>query len=209
MLRRSVFVTALIVATPLAAQDAALVIGNEDYRAGPDVSGAEDTANAADALAAAGFTLRRGANLPTTALRDLLSDHYGDTGQAGRSVILLSGNFAHHGAKTWFLGTEAKAPGLTEVDMAGLSLGTVLELAAERPGAAMVLLGTEDHRMTLGRGLIAGIGSLDVPQGVTVSGDALLNNIVIATAVPEPQIAGMMLAGLLGVGWMARRRGVR
>ena len=173
MLRRSVFVTALIAATPLAAQDAALVIGNENYRAAPDISGAEDALDAADALEAAGFTLRRGADLPAAALRDLLSDHYGDTGQAGRSVILLSGNFAHHGAKTWFLGTEAKAPGLTEADMAGLSLGTVLELAAERPGAAMVLLGTEDHRMTLGRGLIAGIGSLDVPQGVTVvSGDA-------------------------------------
>ncbi|PQV56548.1 putative peptidoglycan binding protein [Defluviimonas denitrificans] len=173
MLRRSVFVTALIAATPLAAQDAALVIGNENYRAAPDISGAEDALDAADALEAAGFTLRKGADLPTAALRDLLSDHYGDTGQAGRSVILLSGNFAHHGTRTWFLGTEAKAPGLTEADMAGLSLGTVLELAAERPGAAMVLLGTEGHRMTLGRGLIAGIGSLEVPQGVTViSGDA-------------------------------------
>lgn len=173
MLRRTVFATALMAATPPAAQDAALVIGNENYRAAPDISGAEDALDAADALEAAGFTLRKGADLPTAALRELLSDHYGDTGQAGRSVILLSGNFAHHGAKTWFLGTEAKAPGLTEADMAGLSLGTVLEIAAERPGAAMVLLGTEDHRMTLGRGLIAGIGALEVPQGVTViSGDA-------------------------------------
>ncbi|MBT0963679.1 hypothetical protein [Denitromonas iodatirespirans] len=50
--------------------------------------------------------------------------------------------------------------------------------------------------------------ALYVPQGVTVVGDSLVNQIVV-TAVPEPQAAGMLLAGLLTLGAIVRRRTVR
>ncbi len=173
MVRIALFTIALGLAGPVAAQDAAMVIANENYRDGPDISAADDALDAADALEGAGFLVRKGGDLTIAGMRDLLRGFYGDTGQSGRSVILLSGHFVHHGDATWLLGTDADAPGLADADEAGLPLGTVLEIAAERPGAAIVLLGTEERRMTLGRGLLGGIGSIQAPQGVTViTGDA-------------------------------------
>lgn len=173
MVRIASLAVTAVLAGPALAQDAALVIGNETYRNGSDVRAADDALDAADALEAAGFTVRRGGDLAATPMRDLARSFYGDTAAEGRSVILLSGHFAHHGDQTWFLATDANRPGLGDADMAGLPLATILAMAGERPGAAIVLLGTEETRMTLGRGLFAGIGPLRVPQGVTViSGDA-------------------------------------
>ncbi len=173
MVRISTLVVFVSLAWPVAAQDAALVIGNENYRSGSDISAASDALDAADMLEGIGFRVRKGADLTVAQMRDLVRAYYGDAASPGRSVILLSGHFAQHGGETWFLGTDADAPGLADADAEGIPLGTVLEMAAERPGAAMVLLGTEDRRLTLGRGLIAGIGAIDAPQGVTViSGDA-------------------------------------
>lgn len=196
---RFAFVLAAGLAAPAAAQDAALVIANENYRNGSDISGADDALDAADALAGAGFSVHKGGDLTAPDMRDLLSGYYEETGEPGRSAILLSGHFAHHGGETWLLGTEAEAPGLAEADMAGLPLGTVLEMAAERPGAAIVLLGTEDRRMPLGRGLSAGIGSIEVPQGVTVlAGDAADIAAFAATILTRPGQSAAVLAAQAG-----------
>ncbi|MDI3338714.1 peptidoglycan-binding domain-containing protein [Defluviimonas aestuarii] len=165
--------TAFLVTSPVWAQDAALVIGNENYRNASDISAADDALDAAVALEEAGLVIRKGSDLATEAMRALLIEHYGDTTGPGGTVILLTGHFVHAAGETWFLGTEAQRPGLAGVDKTGLPLSTILALAAERPGNALVLLGTEDRRIDPGRGLTPGIGTLDIPQGVTVvSGDA-------------------------------------
>ncbi|MCV2872702.1 peptidoglycan-binding protein [Defluviimonas sp. WL0050] len=168
-----VFSAALLIATPLCAQDAALVIGNENYRNASNISAADDALDAAVALEETGLVVRKGSDLDTAAMRALLSEHYGDTTAPGRTVILLAGHFVHAVGETWFLGTEARLPGLASADGAGLPLSTILAIAAERPGKAVVLLGTEERRIDPGRGLSPGIGALDIPQGVTlISGEA-------------------------------------
>lgn len=173
MLRVSMLAIAAGLAGPAFAQNAALVIGNENYRHGPDIGGAADALDAASALEGAGFVVEKGADLSTEAMRSLIRGYYAQTQRPGRSVILLSGQFVSHGAETWLLGTEANAPGLPDADLAGLPLGTVLEMAAERAGGAIVLLGDEEEDPSLGRGLLAGIGAIEVPQGVTlITGDA-------------------------------------
>ncbi|WP_347311527.1 peptidoglycan-binding domain-containing protein [Defluviimonas sp. SAOS-178_SWC] len=164
---------AAVIVAPAFAQDAALVIGNENYRNAADITSADDALDAADALEVAGFTMRKGADLTAPVMRTLLAKHYDDTVRPGRSVILLTGHFVHAGAETWLVATGADQPTLASIDNAGLSLSTVLAIAGERPGGALVLLGTEDRRIDLGRGLAAGVGPVDVPQGVTViEGDA-------------------------------------
>lgn len=184
----------LPIVRPAAAQDAALVIGNENYRNAADIDAAEDALDAAGALEAAGFVVRKGADLGDAEMEALLARHYDDTETPGRSVILLAGHFAHAGGETWLIGTDAEAPTLGGADAAGLPLGSVLAVAAERPGGALVLLGTEDRRIELGRGLAAGIGQLQVPQGVTViSGDAAA---VAALAVTLPGRRGETLAAI-------------
>lgn len=173
MLRPSMLAIVAALAGPACAQNAALVIGNENYRHGPDIGGGADALDAASALEGAGLVVEKGADLSTEAMRSLLRGYYAQTQRPGRSVILLSGQFVSHGGETWLLGTEANAPGLPDADLAGLPLGTVMEMAAERAGGAIVLLGSEDEEPSLGRGLIAGIGEIAVPQGVTlITGDA-------------------------------------
>lgn len=166
-------ITAFLAILPVAAQDAALVIGNENYRNASDISAADDALDAAELLEKTGFALQMGSDLTTEAMRTLLAEFYGTSDGEGRRVFLLSGHFVHSGPETWFLGTEANEPDLATVDATGLPLATILAIAAERPGGAIVLLGTEDRRIALGRGLTPGIGAPEIPQGVTVvSGEA-------------------------------------
>lgn len=159
---------AIAAALPAAAQDAALIIGNENYRAGADVAAAGDVLDATEPLERAGFIVRRGADVGDGAMQALLARHYDDTASPGHSVILLAGQFAHAGGETWLLAADTRAPTLGGADAAGLPLSQVLAVAAERPGGAIVLLGAGGADFILGRGLAAGIGPLTVPQGVTV-----------------------------------------
>ncbi len=173
MLRMSIAGIAALLACPAAAQDAALIIGNENYRNAADISAADDALDAAGALEKAGFAVAKGGDLTTEALRKLVGEHFDMIDGPGTSVILAAGHFVHAGAESWLLGTEADRPALGGVDAAGLPVATLLAIAAERPGGAVVLLGTEGRRIALGRGLSAGIGDFAVPQGVTViRGDA-------------------------------------
>lgn len=171
--RACLAIFAAVLPVPAIAQDAALVIGNENYRNAADIAAADDALDAAGTLETAGFVLRKGADLTAPSMQALLGEHYGDTARPGRSVILLTGHFVHAGPETWLVATGADRPTLASIDAAGLPLSTVLAIAAERPGGALVLLGTEERRIDLGRGLVAGIGPVDIPQGVTlIEGDA-------------------------------------
>ncbi len=142
--RIAVAVLVIAAALPASAQDAALIIGNENYRDASVVSAADDALDAAGPLDDAGFVVRKGADLSDAEMQALLAAHYGDTAKPGRTVILLAGHFAHAGGETWLIGTDADGPSLANVDAAGLSLSQVLAIAAERPGGAIVLLGTEE-----------------------------------------------------------------
>lgn len=161
-------VLALMMAAPAAADTRALVIGNEDYAAADRVPGAADAMAAADALAEAGFEVIAGRDLEAGAMRAHLSELI-ESAPSERLVIVLSGHFAASPQASWFLGTEAERPSIATVDGAGMQISAVLGVAAGTPGGAVVLLGTQDDAdIALGTGLRAGIGALDVPQGVTV-----------------------------------------
>jgi peptidoglycan hydrolase-like protein with peptidoglycan-binding domain len=166
----------LLLATGGVAQaaDRALVLSNSDYAEAPDLAAAVASLQAAPVLRSEGFSVLSGTNLDAAGLRGRMSDMLGQLAPGDRLVILLAGHFATSGAETWFLGTTVSRPDLVTVDAAGVSLSTVLRLAAEVPGGAVVLLATETHRLDLGRGLAVGIGPLNVPQGVTVvQGDTI------------------------------------
>ncbi|MCW3781746.1 peptidoglycan-binding domain-containing protein [Defluviimonas salinarum] len=190
----SLFAFAALLAAPAFAQDAALVIGNENYDNASDISSGLDALDAAEALAAAGFATSSGGDLTAEAMRALIAEFYGRTEMPGRSVILALGHFAHAGKDSWLLGIDADAPTLVGADRAGVPVATLLRIAAERPGGALVLLGTEERRIELGRGLAPGLGRIDIPQGVTViSGDA---ETVAAFAAEAMENRALSAAGL-------------
>ncbi|MCB2134738.1 MAG: peptidoglycan-binding protein [Rhodobacteraceae bacterium] len=155
------------------AEDLALVVGNENYLHAADISAADDAADATDALRDEGFTAVDGSDLSAEALHGAFARFYDDLAPAEHAVIVLLGHFAQAGGETWLLGTDAEDVSLGDVDRAGLALDTVLLAAAEKPGGAIVLLGTEDRRIVLGAGLTPGIAVPEVPEGVLLfRGDA-------------------------------------
>jgi len=155
------------------AEDRALVIGNQNYADAADITAADTAKLAARSLTTAGFTVLDAADASVADLRASLSRALLEGVGDGRLVILLVGHFAQSDSQTWFLGSDASAPDLVTAAAQGVSLATVLDVAATQAGGAVVLLGTEPRRLPLGPGLRAGIGPVAVPQGVTlITGDA-------------------------------------
>ncbi|MGB3178321.1 MAG: peptidoglycan-binding protein [Albidovulum sp.] len=203
-------IAAFMFGGPTFAQDAALLIANETYAHAAHIATADALLDSADALDGAGFTSRKGVDLRPAQMHSLLSGYYSNTVAPGRSVIALAGHFVHSGAETWLLGVDAASPTLANADIVGLSLSTVLAMAAERPGGAIVLLGTERRQIALGRGLTAGIGRINIPQGVTlVWGDAedvadFASNVVVERGLSLADMArragDLNVAGFLATG---------
>lgn len=180
---------------PVLADSRALILANERYDHASAISAADEALKAGPAFEAAGFTLIQGADLGSGDLRQRLAELLVDRDSTERMVILLAGHFVRSESGTWFLGTEARLPDLATVDGMGLSLATVLEIASGVPGGALVLLGGEERRIAVGNGLAVGIGTLAVPQGVTVVRGEAAQIAVLAERdllVPGQSLAAMV-----------------
>lgn len=182
-------------AFPAVAEDRALLIGNEIYAEAGRIPGAAAVPDLVPAFQAAGFRVLAGQDQTTDDLRGLISGLQAERLEDGRLVILLAGHFAQSGGQTWFLGTEADVPDLATVGAEGMNLTDVLAIAARSPGGAVVLLGTEDRRQSLGAGLTPGIAAMAAPQGVTVvQGDV---GAIVAFATGPLLVPGQSLPDML------------
>lgn len=153
------------------AEDRALVIGNDPLDPSSSVAVASEVNRVSRGLGAAGFTVLDGSNLETENLRTRLEKMLRALEVGDTLVILLAGDFARSAGQTWFLPTNPAELGeinLASIGATSLNLSTVLEVAGLAPGRALVLLGVDGNRLPLGRGLAAGLGKLDIPQGVAV-----------------------------------------
>jgi len=169
--------TALLVAlapvTGAVADPVALVIGNESYDSAPRARGARDVQSVVPELQSFGFTVVGGLDRSTAEMQALLSrfwdaaDPLADD-DAGPLVVVLAGHFVSTQSRGWFLGREASAPGLGEVDGVGLSVQTVLDIAGFVPSGSVVVLARSDAGVEPGAGLAPGLRDFQVPQGVLV-----------------------------------------
>lgn len=167
MCRFAALVCALVATTPVFA-DTALLIGNERYDHVADVRDARLSGGADGPLQEVGFDVYSGRNVTTAEIRDGLSQVWG-VREDQRMVIQLIGHFAQAAdGETWFLGTNANRPNRGNIGTHGVALSTILALAAEAPGRAIVVLGASDTDIRLGRGLRPGVALPDPPQGVAV-----------------------------------------
>ncbi len=157
-----------VLSTTVAA-DSALVIGNRNYRHADWIYDANKVLSAAQRLRRAGYSVMTGRDLSAGQTRQVLGGLLAELEEAERVVIILSGHFVHSGKDTWFVPVDASAPDLASIGYQGLSLNTLLELAALKPGRAAIFLGRGTRQIDVGHGLTAGIGVLDIPQGVFVA----------------------------------------
>ena len=188
--RRLLLTTAMILPLPVVAQDVALILGNERYEQLDRVSRADDLLASDQRLAALGFDVFSRANGRVVAAKDLAAAFQAGVEDADRLLVALSGHFVTDGTRTWLLTAEATAPNLFDVDDAGLSIDSLLQILAARPGKAVMLLGAADpDDLDLdGSGLRAGVGMLAVPQGVTmIRTTPFMASQVLADDLSEPE----------------------
>ncbi len=154
--------------TPVWASDVALVIGNRNYQKASWMYDAERVLNTTGKLRNSGYSVVSGRDLSTIQTRDALNRFVNRLGNADRAVIILSGHFVHSASETWFLPVDASQPNQISTNYEGLSLQTILDLAAAKPGGAAVFLGTFPRAIQTAPGIEPGIGALNIPQGVFV-----------------------------------------
>ncbi|AHM03176.1 hypothetical protein roselon_00758 [Roseibacterium elongatum DSM 19469] len=167
-MRARPFALALLLSLPgPVAADTALLIASARYDNAQNLRETRVMSRLEGQLRGAGFDVISVGNGTAEELRAGLSRLL-EAEEDTRVVIAATGHFATGGGETWLLGREANAPDLAEVSGVGLPLSILQQVAASAPGRALVLLGVEERRMPLGRGLNRGVGVLAPPQGVTV-----------------------------------------
>ncbi|MCB5199419.1 peptidoglycan-binding protein [Loktanella sp. TSTF-M6] len=187
-MRQFLLATTLIcTAAMAAAQDAALVVGISDYDDLSDVSRADRLVAAGAALREHGFSIKGGRNLDVDDLFSQARIFSDEAEDADRIVVALSGQFATDGALTWFMGQDAPAPQDFTVGQQGILVQTALNALAQASQGAVLLLGETEADTDYDTGLSAGIGPMEIPNGVTVvrgSPEAIEGLMRYALAVP-------------------------
>ena len=122
--------------------------------------------SAGEALSDAGFQIIL-AEGNARALRDALARVLARIDQDETVVIHLSGHFAQANSGTLYLVATGTGTDLAQVGSVGVSLDVILEIAGRVPGGAFLVLGEPERRLSHGVGR-AGIGPMNIPQGVTV-----------------------------------------
>lgn len=169
-MRRLLLTTALtIMAMPVFAEDAALILGVERYRNLDRFVGGAAVAGAAPELEAAGYAVDAISNQSAAEMRKLLNQFQARSADAERLVVAMSGRFATDGSRTWLLSANAPEPTLFDIEQEGLSVESVLQVLATVPGQSVLLLAYDpSDTESYGPSMRIGLGDLDIPQGVTV-----------------------------------------
>lgn len=151
------------------AQDAALILGNESYDQLGRLSRGSAPVAAGEALRGMGFEVFSVPNARSAQVSGAIAEFLPLVDGADRLVVVLSGRFVTDGDTTWFLATNAREPAYLRLGAAAIEVDGILQVLASNPGGALLILGADpDADGAFDPWLREGIGSLAVPQGVTV-----------------------------------------
>ncbi|ARO15370.1 peptidoglycan-binding domain 1 [Ketogulonicigenium robustum] len=159
---------AMLGANAAAADDAALLLGVERYETLGRVARGADVAAGENGLAALGFRVTALPNGRAAPTQQALADWLANVPDAQRLVVVLSGRFVTTGPQSWFLTAEAATPTLFALGDAALPIDSLLRVLSTRQGGALLVLAPETQGASIDDWLREGIGTLNVPQGVSV-----------------------------------------
>ncbi len=157
-----------VVALPALAQDMALMVGAQDFYDSPRIYGAAQMRRSVNTLQDAGFSVFLGKGQTAQQQEQLVRDFTRRMDGADHIVIVLSGSVVSNGRDSWLLADEADRIDGLNVGRSGLSIGEILDIAASKQGGAIVMIAIDPLSIDISGGLSAGLGDLDIPQGVTV-----------------------------------------
>jgi peptidoglycan hydrolase-like protein with peptidoglycan-binding domain len=187
MRRLPLIATLSVLAMPVIADDAALLLGVERYDNLRRVSDGTDLLNSVDNLRDAGYAVSTLSNGSARDMNRLLERFARAATDADRLVIGLAGQFVTDGIRSWFLAEDADNPSPFGLGDA-VSVETVMQVMAHAPGQAVLILGYDQNADdAIGGYLRQGVGALVVPQGVTVVyGEPNLADDVVINALTVP-----------------------
>lgn len=168
----SVCLVWVLLAFPAAASGVALFIVNERYDSIREARGASGVLDAARRLESAGFSVDQATDLSAPAMRAALSGLSEAIRRSGheRVMIVYSGHVVHSAQGAWLMGVDSGNVDLANVDNTGVRLETVLAIAEQLQGGAVVAIADFGFPAGVGAGLQAGLpAGLSVPQGVSVA----------------------------------------
>ena len=187
-MRKLTLIAALCaLATPLFAQDAALLLGVDRYEELRRVRNGTDVVSPADDLRNAGYTVSTLTNGEAADMDRLVQRFAVDAVDADRLVVGLAGRFVTDGNRSWLLAADADRPTLVGMERA-ISVESGLRVLSNTPGQAVLILGyDQDADDRIGSYLRQGVGTLDIPQGVTVFyGEPDFTDGVVSRAITVP-----------------------
>ncbi|NDV02744.1 peptidoglycan-binding domain-containing protein [Pseudoroseicyclus tamaricis] len=169
-MRHLIMTTALaaLTAAPAAADDAALLIGIEQYEQLTGVPGAADVIDAADELTDMGFTVLALPNARIPSATQAIAEWVAEVPDAERLFVALTGRFVTDGERSWLVTAEAGRPTLMTAGQEAISVDSLLQILGDRPGNAILFLGAAGQGRELDEWLRDGLGPISPPQGVTV-----------------------------------------
>ena len=196
------------IAGPALAQEA-LILGNEDYDRGADVTRGAAVVDAARALEDAGADVVSGRDVTADRQQQLLAAFEDMVGGNDPRLAVLSGRFVSAGSETWFLAVDGRATSLTALPREAIPLSSVMTMLGGASGPSLLVLGSDGAGGDAGMGpfVTAGIGTVVPSQGVTVIRGAprdVSGFVRDVLAVPDARIAdgirsrGLTVQGDLG-----------
>lgn len=196
------------IAAPALAQEV-LILGNEGYDRGADVTRGAAVVDAARALEAAGADVVSGRDVTADRQQQLLAAFEAAADGDSARLAVLSGRFVSAGSETWFLPVDAQATSLASLPREAIPLSSVIAILGRGSGPSLLVLGSDGAGGDAGLGpfVTAGIGTVAPPRGVAVISGAprdVAGFVRDVLAVPAARIAdGAADRGLTVLGDLA------
>ncbi|MCB1389854.1 MAG: peptidoglycan-binding protein [Rhodobacteraceae bacterium] len=183
------FLFATLAMPALADTGSVLIVANEDYQTLRDARGARGMVQAERGLRDAGFSVDIATDVSANALRAALSglSETLRTGDDERVVMVFAGYTVSSEQGVWLMGTEARVPDFASIESFGVRLETVLAIAGQRQGGAIVALADYGFPESASAGFRGGLPpQVSVPQGVTLVRGRAAGIAAFLSAIAQP-----------------------
>lgn len=171
---------------PAVAKDIAMLIGNDEYSKLNDVPGADRIREFRRPLENAGFRVSADSDSSTRDMIEMAGRMLSSSRDADRLIIVLGGHVVSGAEDAWLMGVESDGANILGIGREGLSLRSLMSVANQMQGQAIIMVASNKRDPKLGYGLVDGPLLLKVPQGITmVYGDLT----ALKTALSEDILA--------------------
>ena len=154
---------------PAIAEDIAVLLGNRDHNRAGVVSDADAVFDLQFPLRRAGFNVVSGRDVTADELEIVLDAVLDRLDASDRLVFVMAGHVVSRGSNSLYLPSDANPANGLRLSRSALSIPEVMQIAASRPGGAVVAIGTERGSIQrLDDRWREGLGGTEIPQGVTL-----------------------------------------